>query len=253
MSKRIVGPWFVGHRGAMGHAPENTLVSFKTAWRMGADAVECDVHMTKDRRLIVIHDGTLERTTNGAGRVFDHPWKQLRSLDAGKWFHPRFRGEKIRRLEELLSWLRPKKSRAGRPMRIFIELKSKPVRYPGLAEAVARAVRRGGFLQRATVISFDHDLVRRVKAASPRLQTGILFSEPLADPVSRARRVRADGLFPRYPLVNKALVDSAHRRGLLVGAWTVNEKADMLRMARLGVDAVTSNFPDRLIRVLRRK
>jgi glycerophosphoryl diester phosphodiesterase len=236
----------IGHRGALGHAPENTRASFEKAWRLGADAVECDVHLSRDGRLVVIHDETLDRTTNGRGLVRRRTWKELARLDAGRWFGARFKGERLWHLEDLLAWARRKKSRAGKPFQVIIEIKNKPVPCPGIAEAVVETLHRFGFEERCRVISFDHGAVRRVKTLDPRIPTGILFSRPPDDLEKRMRWTRADALFPRRHLVTPALVRRAHRRGWYVGTWTVDEPDEIKRVLRAGVDAVAGNFPERI-------
>lgn len=250
MTENRLRPWVVGHRGAMGHAPENTPASFALGWKMGADALECDVHMSRDKRLVVIHDPRLERTTSGAGLVRVAMWRAIRKLDAGAWFGKKFRGQRVYSLDDLLGWVRRQKSRGGNPLRLLVEIKNKPAPYPGIERAVAAALQRNRMVGRAGVISFDHGAVRRMRALLPGLFTGILFDEPLRNPWARAAWARANSLFPRRNLVTRALTQGAAQRGLFVGTWTVNEAAAMKKMIRLGVDAIATNFPDRLVRLL---
>jgi glycerophosphoryl diester phosphodiesterase len=262
--KKVTPCLIIGHRGAMGHAPENTSASFALGLRLGADAVECDVHLSKDGRLVVMHDETLDRCTSGAGRIADRRWAQIRRLDAGGWYHRRFKGLRPWRLEELLSWARDKKTRAGAPLRVVVEIKgaspgvargaakNKPVRYKGIAEAVVKAVQAASLRDRVIVISFDHGVVKRVKRLDTGIFTGILFSRPLPGLAARMAWARADALFPRYTLVTPALLHTARRKGWFVGTWTANEPADMKRLLRLGVDAVATNYPERLAALRRR-
>jgi glycerophosphoryl diester phosphodiesterase len=249
-SKETRRPWVIGHRGAMGTAPENTLASFKQGLRQGADALECDVHLSKDRRLVVIHDETLDRTTSGHGHVKDRAWDQLRRLDAGAWFNKRYRYERLITLPALLRWLRPRRTWRGEPLRLFIEVKNDKVHYPRIAEEVARALRRGGLSDRVTVISFNHATARRVKVLCPAARTGLLWAKPLPRWAARVRWAGAGAIFPRWGLVTRNLVDEAHRRGLFVGTWTVNDASAMKKMRRLNVDGITTNFPARLKKLL---
>lgn len=242
----------IGHRGAMGHAPENTFASFELGWRLGADAVECDVHLSRDGTLAVIHDESLDRTTSGSGLVKDRPWSYIRKLEAGAWYRRKFRGQRVPRLADLLAWVRDKETRAGRPLRLVVEVKNEPVRYPSVAEAVVRALSAARFLDRALLISFDHGVVKRAKSLCRRLFAGILFHQPLPDVAARVSWTRADGVFPRHSLVTPAFMRRARARKWFVGAWTANEPADMKRLVRLGVDAVATNYPDRLLRLLGR-
>jgi glycerophosphoryl diester phosphodiesterase len=235
----------------MGHAPENTPASFELGWRMGADALECDVHFSRDRRLVVMHDETLDRTSNGTGLIKELPWSALRRLDAGSWYHRRFRGQRIWRLEDLLGWMRNKKARAGHPLRLVLEIKNHPIRYPGISDAVVRALKRARFLDRAIVISFDHAAVRRAKVLAPELAGGILVHKRLPDLIARAKAFKADAVFPRWSLVTQAMLKQARGAGLFVGVWTVNGPAEIRKMLRLGVDGIASNYPDRVARLLK--
>src|SRR3712207_1869075 len=123
------GPYVIGHRGAAGYAPENTMVSFERALALRADAIELDVHPTKDGSLVVIHDPTLDRTTSGHGPVVEHTLAEIRALDAGSWFHPSFKDERVPTLDEVLDWAR-------RRTPVVIEIKQGPVFYPGVEELV---------------------------------------------------------------------------------------------------------------------
>ncbi|MBI4395974.1 MAG: hypothetical protein HY548_02690 [Elusimicrobia bacterium] len=243
--------WVVGHRGAMGYAPENTLASFELGWKMGADALECDVHLSKDRRLVVMHDESLDRTSSGTGLIRDASWSNIKRLEAGGWFHRRFRGQRVPRLEDVLDWIRDKKTPAG-PLRLIIEVKNEPVRYAGIAEALVRALKAERLLDRVVVISFDHGVVKRAKVLAPSLMTGILFRDPLPDLPARMAWTKADAVFPRRHLVTASLLRSARRAGWFVGTWTVNEEDEMKKMLRLGVNAIATNTPDRLAELRRR-
>jgi glycerophosphoryl diester phosphodiesterase len=236
----------------MAYAPENTAPSFEEGWKRGADAVECDVHLSKDGRLVVMHDETLDRCTSGKGFIKDRPWAAIRRLDAGTWFHRKFKGVRPWLLKDLLAWARDKKSKTGAPLQVIVEIKNEPVRYAGIAEAVAALLSKEKFAERATVISFDHGAVKKIKRLNKKVRAGILFSHPLPDLAARMAATGADALFPRYTLVTPSLLKLARRRGWFVGTWTVNEPKDMKRLLRLGVDAVASNVPDRLARFLGR-
>ena len=242
--------WVVGHRGAMAYAPENTRASFEKAWRLGVDAVECDVHLSRDGRPIVLHDATLDRTTSGRGPVRQKTWAELRSLDAGSWFGRAFAGEPLWRLDDLLRWAKPKKGRSGAPLRLLIEIKKSNTPRP-LADAVGALLRTHGMIRRSVVISFDARALGRVKNQYPRVVTGFLFSEPLARLDAVMTTLRADGIFPRFSLITPALADRARRRGWFLGTWTVNTGAEARRLRALGVNAIASNVPDRLARWIR--
>lgn len=245
-------PLIIGHRGAMGHAPENTLASFDLGWRMGADFLECDVHLSKDKKIVVLHDETLDRTTSGTGFIGKHSWAELNKLDAGGWYHRKFRGQKLLRLDDFLRWMKPKQSKSGPPLRLVLELKTEKIPYPGIEEAVVKALKKSAMIPRTIVISFNHGSVKRVKVLNRTLRTGILFHDPLPDLAARVKATRADGIFPRRNLVTPALARFARKNKLFLGTWTVNEPDEMKKMVRLGVDAVATNFPDRFAKILAR-
>lgn len=242
--------WLVGHRGAMGHAPENTMASFLCAQKMGADFVECDVHLSKDRKCVVMHDESVERTTDGSGLIRDLISGKIKSLDAGSWFSERYKGERALLLQELLEWAKKEISLMGLPMGVVIEIKNEPVRYLGIAEKVIETVRKAHMEERVILISFDHGVVKRAKIADPHISTGILYNRPLENPFRRADEVRADALFPRRHLVVKSLVREAHKNKLFLATWTVNEVGEMKKMLNCGVDALATNFPEKLNRLL---
>ncbi|TAK36232.1 MAG: glycerophosphodiester phosphodiesterase, partial [Chloroflexota bacterium] len=229
----------VGHRGAMGHAPENTMASFTQGLALGADAIELDVQLSRDGALVVIHDATVDRTTSGTGLVKDLSLQELRQLDAGSWFGPQFAGERIPTLGEVLDWAR------GRT-RLIVEIKNGPVYYPGIAERVVACLREHNMLSDAMVISFDHPVVREVKDLEPALRTGVLYVGRVADPVALAARSGADVLMPLAAYVTQDLINLAHAAGLRVSTWTVDQPEEMRRLMTLGVDGIGTNYPDRL-------
>jgi glycerophosphoryl diester phosphodiesterase len=222
----------VGLRGASGHAPENTLASFALAVQMGADMVECDVHLSADGVPVVIHDDTLERTTSGKGLVTRHTLAELKALDAG-------RGETIPTLDELLAWCRDR-------VPLSIEIKNGPIYHQGLPERVVELLRKHEMVDRSTVISFDHVALKRVSELEPRLALGVLFAARPVDPPSLARAAGADALLPHWAFATPDLVASAHAAGLAVSVWTVNDETVLGSAVAAGVDAIATDYPDRM-------
>ncbi len=184
----------VGHRGAKGHAPENTLSSFVIAAEMGVNVIETDVHLSKDGELVLIHDHTVQRTTDGHGYVKDMTLAELKKLDAGSWYGARFAGERIPTLDELLAWARDR-------VAVAIEIKNGPIYYPGIAEKIIAALYCHDMTRRAILISFDHRVVREAKALASEVLTGILYVGRLADPVAAAHAARADALHPQWAYI----------------------------------------------------
>jgi len=235
-------PVVVGHRGAAGHAPENTMVAFERGLALGADVVECDVHLTSDGHLVVIHDDTVDRTTNGTGPVRALTLEQIRNLDAGSWRGPEFAGARVPTLSELLDFVR------GR-CRIAIEVKPEHGSSPrdgAIERALAECLRAAGMARDAFVISFDHAVVKRVRSLCPEVTAGVLYVARPIDPVAMARAASARLLMPMWELVTPELVAEAHEAGMLVFPWTPNDSAAIGWLLSIGVDGVGSDYPDRV-------
>lgn len=243
------GPLRIAHRGASAHAPENTLAAFKEAIRLGADLIECDVHLSADDVPVIIHDDTVERTTNGRGAVAALACARLRRLDAGAWFSPRFRGERIPTLEEALECAR---GRCG----LNIEIKgpsgrrranpSAAASVAGLsrvARAVAGALRRTGFRDPVIVSSFSASALRAARAHMPHVRLGHLASRSLRGLRAAHRRLGLYAVHPHVRLAASRRVRLAHRLGLVVLFWTVNDVPLMRRLLALGCDGLMTDDP----------
>ncbi|MFO7172983.1 MAG: glycerophosphodiester phosphodiesterase [Bacillota bacterium] len=233
-------PMRIGHRGAAGYAPENTLASFRKALELGCDGVELDVHMTRDGHLVVIHDPFLDRTTDRKGLIRDLTLAEVRAADAGGWWGPEFRGERVPTLDEVIELTAP----AG--TRLFIEMKAGSIHYPGIEAALLEAIRRHRCQDRVQVSSFDHHGLRRLRELAPDLSLGVLYLCHPLDPVGMARAIGANALHPAWYFVTPEVVQAAHAAGLEVYAWDVDrpEAAALMRMA--GVDGIIADYPDRI-------
>jgi len=218
----------IGHRGAKGHYPENTLPSFEYAIELGCDWVELDVYLVEGE-LVVIHDSTVNRTTDGRGRVDAHSLADLRTLDAGG-------GAQVPTLTEVTNLL------AGR-CGLNVELKG-----PGTADAVSRALHElinGGWSpEQILVSSFDHQELAKTDATFRR---GALFAKRMNDEWERAERLGAYSVNFSLKNVDQALVDKAHEKGYKIFVYTVNKPKDIRAMLDLGVDGIFSDFPDRVL------
>jgi glycerophosphoryl diester phosphodiesterase len=237
-------PWVVGHRGASGQAPENTMASFRRAAEMGARFIETDLHLSRDSHLVAIHDPTLERTTNGRGAVRGHNLAELRELDAGSWFGPEFAGQRIPTLEEILRFAREA------DIILYLEIKSEPGL--GLHHALVGALRAPEDAARSVVISFDFVILEKIRRLDTTLIMGLLFDRPIPDVVEQARRLGARQLAPRGDLVTPELVGRAHQADLQVVTWTVNQPELMRATIAAGVDGIMTDYPDRLIAILQK-
>jgi glycerophosphoryl diester phosphodiesterase len=227
----------VGHRGARGHAPENTMASFTKGADLGVDAVETDIQLSKDGEIVLIHDHTVDRTTDGHGFVKDMTLAELKKLDAGGWYDPGFSGERIPTLAELLTWA---KDRIG----VALEIKNGPIYYPGIAEKTVRLVRRHGMESQVILISFDHFVLREAKRIAPEIATGILYVGGLVDPVAAARAALADSLNPHWAYVTPELVRDAHAAGLAISPWNPDDVATLRMLSEMGVDSAGTDHPE---------
>jgi glycerophosphoryl diester phosphodiesterase len=221
----------VGHRGAPFCAPENTISSFKKAVELGADGIELDVHLCKSGEVVVIHDERVERTTNGTGEVSDLTLAQLRSMEVAG-------GERIPALAEALDAL-------GGGIRYFIEIKCAEAALPAV-EIVRRYIGRGWNPERLTLISFDHEALRLIAGYFPHISLGASFERLQDGFIEQAKAVGARAVIPCYQALNPCDVEAAHRQGLAVIPWTVNNTEDIARIAAMQVDGIISDYPERL-------
>lgn len=236
-------PIIVGHRGAAGVAPENTLASFRRAVALGVRDLELDVHLTRDGFPVCFHDDRLERVTPGIGRVADLDWEALAALPVMPGgFGGSFPEARIPLLETVLTEL-PE-------CRFVVELKADPERPGELVTRTLEVIRSAGAGDRCRLISFEPDLLRRARAAGD-LPLGVLVGTRTAGELFPwAREVGAAALHPQHTLVDAALVSRAREEGFLINAWTVNHEEEVRRLAALGVDEITTDFPDRVLRAI---
>ncbi len=237
-------PLILGHRGASAYAPENTLAAFRRALAEGgADGFELDVTLSADGVPVVIHDDTVDRTTDGVGAVARLTLAQLRSLDAGKWFGLSFERERIPTLDEVFATVGPRAI-------INVELKLDPSPGRELAVKVAALIRAHGVERRVLVSSFYYDNLQRLKRADPALPVGLLYSPHEPGQMLRAwlnPGVRAEAHHPHHRLVNA--FTRRWWRTRRVNVWTVNAEADLRRLMRLGVDGLITDRPDVAVRL----
>lgn len=231
-------PWIIAHRGASGHAPENTLAAFERAVELGAGFIETDLHLTRDARFVAIHDATLERTTSGRGAVQDHTLAELRQFDAGRWFDRQYAGQRIPSLEEILEFSRKHDAV------FYFEIKYKAAW--GMHHALAAALQSPGNAARSIVISFDAPTLLSLRKLDASVMMGLLVQEEAPDPVKVALDAGARQICPRWDMLTRKLVDRAHRADLHVVTWTVNAAEDMRAAIAAGVDGIMTDFPDRL-------
>ena len=231
----------------MGYAPENTLVSFEEGIRRGADLLEMDVQLSSDNEVVVMHDTSVDRTTDGSGLVRDLPWKKLKTFDAGIWFGPDYTKQNIPSLSDVIGRFRDRKTTKKHLISFVVELKTVRGSGGSLADAVVALLSRENFADRCFIISFDAVALQEVRSAHKTIPTGLLFSEETEEGrIAQAKTIGAQAIFPRKTWVSSRGVSAAHKAGLSVGTWTCNTKNEMKRMLTCGVDAIATNYPDRL-------
>jgi glycerophosphoryl diester phosphodiesterase len=235
------------HRGASGHAPQNTLAAFLLAAEMGADGVELDVHLAQDGEVVVIHNATVEATTNGQGRVGSMTVSELQALDAGGWYDERFVGEHIPTLQEVFDAI-------GHRLLINVEIKVELGHHPQALEAeVVRLIEDNHMIDRIIVSSFSPKSLSRVRKLNPNIPLGLLYGKPepaFLPLLLRWLFVPYDALHPGHSVVHARYLAQAKRWNKRVNVWTVNDADNMRRLRDLGVDGIITNYPDILRNVL---
>jgi glycerophosphoryl diester phosphodiesterase len=239
-------PLNLGHRGASAAAPANTLAAFRLALELGADGFELDVQLTADNELVVIHDYSVDHTTDGSGLVRQKTLAELKKLDAGVRFAPRFAGERIPTLREVFDM-------AGKGPFINVEIKTASPRGNGLEPRLIALIREFGLGERLVVSSFNPFALWRMRRLAPDLKLALLYADDL--PAYLRDRWLAflshpNALNPKYTMATEEHVRWAQAHGYGLYVWTVDGEAEMRRLAALGVTGIITNRPDVLKRVL---
>jgi glycerophosphoryl diester phosphodiesterase len=234
----------IAHRGASGHAPENTLASFQKAIEMGAHMIELDVHLSLDKELVVIHDRSLRRTTGHRGSVGSVPLKKLKTLDAGSWFNARYRREKIPTLQEVFELIDDR-------VRLNIEIKKGLRAYPGLERRLLDCLDRHPQNEPPLLSCFDESVLQRLRKLDGDIPIGYLFDKGRPDQIiPRALKLGAASVHGPARSVSEEIIAKAHAEGLKAYVYTVNEQEQMRYWVGLGVDGIFTNYPDRLTSLL---
>ena len=230
------------HRGSKGTHPENTLTSFKEAVRVGSDGIELDVHLTKDGHLVVIHDETVDRTTNGTGEIRTLTLAEIKELDAGSWFHNKYAGEKIPTLEEVLLLL----TELGFNGQLNIELKTDVIQYKGLVEKCLALQSAKDWPFAIVYSSFNPYTLVELKEANPSQEIGLLFeSKEWAD--KGDAMLEKESYHPDLKLLDWAI--EWNRNQLPLRVWTVNEDTDINRCFELLIEAIFTDYPEKALQL----
>lgn len=231
-------PLVIAHRGASFYAPENTIVAYEKAVKMEADAIEIDVHKSKDGELIVCHDEKVDRTTNGKGYIKDLTVKEIKKLDAGNWFDEKYSTAKIPLLEEVLQFVKKEN------ILLNIELKNGPIFYENIEEDLVNIIKEYQLEEKVLISSFNHYSLLKIKMLAPEIKTGILYIGGLVAPWEYAKKVKANAIHPLFFTINKDIVRASINNGILVNPFTVNDKEELTLMAKIDVSGIITDRPD---------
>lgn len=237
-------PWIIAHRGASGDAPENTLSAFRLAVEQGCHAIELDVRMSRDGHLVVCHDATVDRTTNGKGAIHRLTLHELQRLDAGGWFAPNYAGEGIPALEQVFQLL---------PAHIWVNIEVKHHYRGRIEEPLIRMLRQYERVNGAVISSFDPLCLVRLKRKEPALRAGLLFSSMWRRNQARLLLMRTElfSLHPKHHLVETKPILQLIGEGFPVFPYTINKEQEMHAALERGVAGIITDYPARLRQVLK--
>lgn len=231
-------PLVWAHRGASGYAPENTLAAFQKAVDLDADGVELDIQLTKDDQIVVIHDETIDRTSDGKGWVKDYTLEELRAFNYNRT-KPEYKHADIPTMREVFELLKP----TG--LFINIEIKTGVVFYEKIEEKILALTKEMGMEDRVCYSSFNHYTVTRIHELKPDAEVGFLYADGPIDMPSYGVKHGVNALHPAlYNLQYDGFVKECKEKGLKLNVWTVNERPYMEMCCQYGVDAIITNYPD---------
>ena len=244
----------IAHRGVNRYAPQNTLPAFERAAQLGADGFETDIHLTKDGIPVICHNYTINETSNGIGSIAAYTLEDLRKLDFGSYYHPKFSGTKIPTLDEFLELVKQYDIEV-----MNIELKGPKDKKTDVVPVIIDTVRAHKLSDRLLLSGFDTYLLKAAKDYDNDVRTAYLYGMPHCDnyanmlfPVAHAKRIGAYALHPMSCFVNKAYVKAAHKEGVKVNVWTVNPEDRISYMIDCGVDGIITDCPDRALNIMKK-
>jgi glycerophosphoryl diester phosphodiesterase len=234
-------PIIFAHRGASAYAPENTMAAFKKALELGSGGIELDVHMTKDGQIVVIHDETIDRTSDGRGKVRDMTLPELLQYDFGSWFSDDYVGERIPTLEQVMEYLHDWDGILN------IEIKEADT---GVESAVIALINKYGMRDRVIISSFDHYVLVNVNKIDDCIKTGALFMENLYEPWNYVKGLDVSAIHPYYRTIKPDIITQCRTNGIEVNVFTIDCVEDMKMFAGVGASGIITNVPDVAIKVL---
>ena len=238
--------YIFAHRGSSGTHPENTMEAFAAAEKAGADGIELDVQLSADGEVIVIHDETVDRTTNGKGFVQGHTVKELKCLNANYKFKSIFHKARIPMLREVFDWL------LGNQLICNIELKNTAMPYEGMEEKVLSLIAAYGLEKRVILSSFNHASLVLCKKLAPWVEIAPLYRDGLYMPWVYARSLEAGGIHPKLRAVNRNVIEKAMEYGVAVRPYTVNKEKDMKKLFLLNCSAIITDYPKKAVQLRER-
>lgn len=243
-------PLIVAHRGASGSAPENTMAAFHKAVIAGADMIELDVRLTKDFHIVVHHDQSVKRTTGAKGRIWNLSLQQLRLLDAGSWFDPKFHRERIPTLREVMEFLLP----TNVALNIEVKTDGDQRTRTRFEECVILIIMEKRFEERAIVSSFDHKFIKRVHDLFPAIKTGALYHparDVLKRPSSLCKKIGASAFICSHTHLRPHMAEDVRSHGLIMATYGINTPRHLDAALAVGVDAVVTDWPEKIGRHIR--
>ena len=242
MAKSLV----IAHRGANKYAPQNTLAAFKKAYELGCDGFETDVHITKDGKVVICHNYTIDETSTGKGKIADMTLDELKGYDFGLYYSKKFEGTEIPTLDEFLSFVETTDISV-----LNIEIKSPKEAETAIVKETIKAVKEHNLFDRLLISSFDPKLLNEAKMIDSKCKTGFLYSPKSPTLLQMAWRqlrftksIGCDAVHPHHVFVNKKFVEDAHNMGIKVNPWTVDGVFTIDRLLKIGCDGIITDLPD---------
>lgn len=230
----------IAHRGFSGAYPENTMLAFMKAVEVGSDGIETDVQLTKDKELVLCHDETVDRTTDGHGLICEYTYNELRRLNAAKKFKGSFKKQSIPTLDEFLQFVKDKN------LLINLELKNSIIPYEGMESMVYEKIYKYNLHLNIIVSSFNHYSIKECMNIDRSINVGLLYDCCIYEPYNYCSKLGANALHPSFYSLTEKIVKNAHDISLKINTYTVNEEKDMRHMLELGIDGIITNYPDKL-------
>ncbi len=236
----------IAHRGASAKAPENTFASFRLALRNHADILEMDIRLSSDNEIVVIHDASVNRTTDGTGKVSELTSSELKRLDSGSWFSPEYREERIPLLREVFAadW--------GNAT-LNVEIKGTPEEYPRFSKKIVRLVEEYGMEDKVVLTSFNNDYLEEIKKINPDISVGIVYNFRMQNYREKESLPGVSEINPLWYFLSKKFVRKAHDNKIKIYPWTVNSRFAVSYISRLGVDGAITNKPGMVYSILKER